>query len=99
MDTKAFFFLFLATLWHVEIPGQESDWSHSCGNARSLNHCTRLGIKPVSQCSRDTDSPNAQQQELLFVCVLMATPTAQESSQARDGIRATTSTHTQLQQR
>ena len=37
-----FFFSFLATLWYMEFPGQESalshscDLCHSCGNARSF---------------------------------------------------------------
>ena len=44
------FNLFLASLLHMEIPGQGSDLSlscninHSCGNSRSLTHCTGLGI-------------------------------------------------------
>ena len=37
------FFFFLATPWHLELPGQESELSHnhSCGNRRSLTHCAR----------------------------------------------------------
>ena len=38
--------------------------SGSCGNARSLTHCARLGIEPASQCSQDTANPTALQQEL-----------------------------------
>ena len=46
-----YFFLFLATPQHRELLGQASDQSHSfdlshsCGNAGSLTHCARLGIK------------------------------------------------------
>ena len=68
-----FFFFFFPSLfwWHTEFPGQEgSDLSHSCdlrcsGNTKSLTHCSRLGIKPASQRSRDTDNPIVPQQELL----------------------------------
>ena len=58
--------------WHMELLGQGSDPScsgnpsHSCGNAGSLIHCTGLGIKPASQCSRDTPDPVAPQQELQY---------------------------------
>ena len=37
---------------------------HSCGSARFLTHYARPGIKPVSQCSRDTADPIAPWQEL-----------------------------------
>ena len=43
---------FLATLWHMEFPGQGSDLSRgrdlscSCSNAGSLTHCARLGSDP-----------------------------------------------------
>ena len=62
---------FLATLWQMEFPGQGSDLSRSCnlcstwGNARSLTHCVRPGIEPVSQCSQDATNPITPQQELL----------------------------------
>ena len=56
-----FFPLFLAALQHMEFPGQGSDPSCPCSNARSLTHCSRLGIEPVSQCSRDTTDPFASQ--------------------------------------
>ena len=68
-----FFFLFsffLATLWPTEFPGQGSDLScncdlgRSCGNTRPLTHCTGPGIKPVSQCCRDTADPLVPQWEL-----------------------------------
>ena len=54
-----FWFWFLAALRHLEFPGQGSDLSHicdlscSCGNARSLTHCTGPGIEPASQHSQD----------------------------------------------
>lgn len=54
------FFLFLATLRHIEWPSQGSDLSRSfdlcgtCSNTRSPIHCASLGVKPVSQHSRDT---------------------------------------------
>ena len=60
-----FFFLFLATSWHMEPLGQGSDprhsrnLSHSCGNARSLTHCARLGIQPTSQSFQDAGNPVA----------------------------------------
>ena len=69
-----FFSFFLAVPWHMELPGQRSIPNHSfdlwccSGNTRSLTHCARLGIKPVSQGSRDTTDPFAPQWELL--CVL-----------------------------
>ena len=50
-------FFFLATLQHMEFPGQRSDPSHSCdlscscGSARSLTHAARPGIEPVSHCA------------------------------------------------
>lgn len=67
MDTiiLPFFFPFLATLRHVELPGQASDLScsfslsHSCGSARSLIHCARPGIEPSTQCFQDTADPVA----------------------------------------
>ena len=64
-------FSFLATLWHMELPGQGSDLSrshnlsHGCGNARSLTHCARPGIEPASQGSQDATDPIAPQQEIL----------------------------------
>ena len=72
--------LFLATLRHVEFPGQESDLSHSCkpshchSNTGSLTHCVRTEIEPASQCSQDAANLIAPQKELqsisLFcVCV------------------------------
>ena len=66
-----FFFLFLAAPWHLEFLGQGSDRSHSCdlshsgGNARSLTHCARPGIKPVCQRSQDAADPVEPQRELL----------------------------------
>ena len=65
------FFSFLASPCHLELPGQESDLSHSCdlccscGNTRSLTYRARPGIKPASQCCRDTDNLFVPQQELL----------------------------------
>ena len=61
-----FFFSFLAALHHMEFLGQGSDLSCSCdlcrsGNAKSLTHRARLGIKPVSQCSGDVTDPTEPQ--------------------------------------
>ena len=64
------FFFFLAALRHMEFPGQGSDLSCSCnlssicGNAKSVTHYARLGIKPMSHCSQDTTDPVLQWQEL-----------------------------------
>ena len=78
----SFFFFFLAAPWRMEFRGQVSDLSHShdlshsCGNARSLIHCVRLGIEPVSQCTQGTDNPAAPQWELpdflSLICPLQA---------------------------
>ena len=65
-----FFFNFLATPQHMEPLSQGLDLScscdlcHDCGNARSPAHCAELGIKPVSQRSRDAADPIVPQQEL-----------------------------------
>ena len=65
----SFFFSFVATPWHMESLGKESNLSCSCdvhhisGNATFLTHCAGLGIKPASQCSRDAANPVAPQQE------------------------------------
>ena len=54
----AFLFSFLATLRHMEPPGQGSVPSHSCdpshswGDAGSLIHCAGLGIKPMSSAPK-----------------------------------------------
>ena len=54
--THFFFFFFLAAPWHMEFSGPGRDLSHSCnpscscGNARSLTHCARSRMEPVSQC-------------------------------------------------
>ena len=37
---------------------------HSCGNARSLTHCSRPGITPVTQPSQDATDSIAPWQEL-----------------------------------
>ena len=66
----SFLFFFFATLWHLELPGQGSDRSHSCdlsypcANTRCIAHGVGPGIEPVSQCSQDTTSPFAPQREL-----------------------------------
>ena len=50
------FFLFLAPLQHLEFLGQRSNKSqslnlcHSCSNAGSLTHFTRLGIELQRHC-------------------------------------------------
>ena len=41
----------------MESPGQRSDPSHSCGNARPLIHCVGPGIEPASQCCRVSPIP------------------------------------------
>ena len=67
-----FFFLFSAVPPHMEFPGRDQirgivATCHRCGNARSLKHCARLGIKPASQCSQDADDPIAPQQEQMII--------------------------------
>ena len=51
----------------VPMPGIRSklscELSHSCGNARFLTHCARLGIEPKSQHSQVAPDPVAPQQE------------------------------------
>ena len=54
----------------MEFPGQGSDPSRSCGNARSLTHCTGPGVEPVSQHSRDAINPIAPERELHPKCLL-----------------------------
>ena len=58
-----FFSPFLAAPGHMELPGQgldlncSLDLSHSCGNAGSLTHCARLGIKTqIPQLPRSCQS-------------------------------------------
>ena len=49
-----FCFVFMAHLWHMEVPGPQFELNpshscnlcHSCGSAVSLTHCTGLGIEP-----------------------------------------------------
>ena len=69
---KTFFLMFLL-LWPpcgIWFPSQRSDQSHSCdirhscGNIRSLTHCSGLGVKTASLGSRGTNSPFAPLQEL-----------------------------------
>ena len=63
-----FCFSLLATLWHMEFPGQRSDLSCGCGNARSLTHCEGPGSEPASsQCSQDAANPVVPQWERLKV--------------------------------
>ena len=63
-----FLFSFLATPWHLELLGHGSDPSSnfnlccSCGNAGSLTHHARPGIKPASQHSQA--NPALPQKEL-----------------------------------
>ena len=60
----------------MECPGWGSDLSHSydlnCsyGNAGSLAHRARPGIKPVSQRSRDATDPVVPQWELLSTLLM-----------------------------
>ena len=61
----------------MEFLGQESDLSrscyliHSCNNARSLTHCARPEIKPVSQGSQDATNPIVLQQKIQGVYFLL----------------------------
>ena len=56
---KLHLFFFFATPWHLDLPGQESELSHShsCGNRRSLNPRCRARIKPVCWRCRDATNP------------------------------------------
>ena len=97
-----FFFLFGPPHSNMEFLGQGPYLScncylcWSCSNTRSLTHCARLGIEPVSQCSRDPADPIVPQWELqnnwglwwFFVC-FKATPMAYGSSWVRGWIRTT----------
>ena len=62
----SFFFFFLPMAYGF--PGQGSTPSCSCdlcltwGKAKSLTHCAKLGLKPVSQCSRNAAGPLVPQQ-------------------------------------
>lgn len=59
------FVLFLATLQHMEVPGQGLDPSHSCDLRWSLQPTVLgWGIKPASQRSGDTADAVAPQGEL-----------------------------------
>ena len=69
------------------VPGPRISWDHSCGNAGSLTHCARLGIKPVSQRSQDTPDHISPQWEHLFF-FFRAALQAYESFRARGRIRA-----------
>ena len=68
-----FFFFFLATLQHMEFPGQGSDPSHcfvlchSYSNAGSLTHCAGPGINPCLSAPEMAADPIAPQWELLMV--------------------------------
>ena len=64
-QTSFFFPLLPPSPGHMEFPGQGLDPSQSCGHARALTPCARLGIELASQCSQDAASPTAPQQELL----------------------------------
>ena len=74
------FFPFFTATWHMELPGQGSDpshsrkLSHSCGNTGLLTHCAGLGIQPSSQCSQDAADLIAPQQELLYVWIFDELP-------------------------
>ena len=73
-----FFSSLLAAPWHMELQGQRSDPSHTCGlchscsNSRSLAHYARLGIKHVSQCCRNAANPVVPQQELWNIFLFWA---------------------------
>ena len=70
----------LATPWHMELPGQGSDPSHSfdlnhsCDNARSLTHCAGLGVKPESQCSQMPLIPLRHSGKSCVTCLLYFRP-------------------------
>lgn len=51
-----YYYYYLATLQHVELLGQGSDPSHGYELSHSCSN-TRLGIKPVFQCSQDVANP------------------------------------------
>ena len=58
--SKFFYFSYLATPRHMEVPGRGSDLGcHSCSSAGSLTHSARLGIEPVSQHTKDASDPIA----------------------------------------
>ena len=72
-----FFFLFSfchPTAYGVPRPGIIPELqlrpTPQCGHTRSLTHCARPGIKPVSQGSRGATDPIAPQQELQKPLVL-----------------------------
>ena len=62
--------LFQLPPWHMEVPGpgiKSEPLCHSCGNARSLTHCARMGIKPAT--------PQRQRQRgSLTHCTTVGTP-------------------------
>lgn len=59
VNVVCFFVLFFGggASWPMEFPGQGSDLSCSCGNARSLTYCAVPRTEPASQHSRDTIDP------------------------------------------
>ncbi|XP_020955254.1 EF-hand calcium-binding domain-containing protein 11 isoform X2 [Sus scrofa] len=64
-----FFFFFLATLHHMEFPGQGSNPSCTMAIPDPLTYSVRMGIEPASWCCRDTAHPIAPQQELYQRCL------------------------------
>ena len=64
------FFFFFCRPVVFGVLGQGSDLSHSCGqhhtcgNARSLTHCARPGIKPASQPCEEATNPIVPQRKL-----------------------------------
>ena len=52
-DSIFFFFFFLATPWHMELPGQRSDASHSC-NLRATTVATRDPLNPLCWANNQT---------------------------------------------
>ena len=53
------------TAYGDQIQAATAIYAAAVANARSLTHCARPGIKPVSQHSQDTTNPVAPQWELL----------------------------------
>lgn len=68
-----YLFIFVATLWHVELPGQRSDSSHShklsqnCSNTRPTTPGQGLNPHPSAPKTLSMLDPVAPQQEPLFL--------------------------------
>ena len=66
-------FFFQLHLKHMEVPGREltsdcsHDLCHSCGNARSLTHCAKLGMEPALPQRQVGSLTHCAMQELFFL--------------------------------